>query len=469
MAKKNKERKKTADEISIIECIKNYLNKYSAKSNLVRNIEFKEETDENALRFTAGIDYGAFEQRIVYYPVMMFREQFIDVEFSIGETDYVYTFYDIFNLFNISDFNLYFYDDLLSVDDVENALEEILSATEKYYGDIERAGTDTYLTQLEKNYETDMNKVYGGDDWKDAEPFGFTLPFNHPFYSIANDGNSEKTLKKLRKRNAKGKLDTIYEIRLLEYLESGKYLSEEKRSKKTEFEKIYKKKKSATNLWLFALTAAVVCIICLGIHAAIYAGAETIKTQYEILGVITTLPIYKIILGFLAVLFITVGITVPFFGKKLLLALMPENYRKKTVGKYEKDRKDFFGEDGPVAQIIGTVIIGVAAVILLFSISAAGIGYYEDSVKFYNISSFELCHISYENIEVCKIQGYYEDDEFIEYENAYAIFSGDKSYELGEVAPDGQTQKKLNEIVQKYNKEIKEIKSIEELYENSGN
>lgn len=467
MAKKEKIRKKTADEITIIECIKNYLNKYSAKSNLIRNIEFKEETDEDSMRFIASIDYGEFEQRIVYYPVMMFREQFIDVEFSIGETDYVYTFYDIFNLFNISDFNLYFYDDLLLCDDVENALDEILSATEKYYGDIEKAQTDTYLSQLEKNYETDMNNAYGGDDWKEDEPFGFTLPFNHPFYPIAE--NSIKTLKKLRKRNAKGKLDTIYEKRLLEYLESGKAIKEEKQAEKTEFEKIYKKKKRASNLLLFALTAAIVCALCLGIHTVIYAGAQTMKTQYEIFGVITTLPVYKIILGFFAVLFIDVGITIPFFGKKLLLALMPENHRKKAVGKYEKDRKDFFGKDGPITQIIGTVIIGAAAVILLFSISAAGIGYFEDSVKFYDISSFELCHISYEDLEICKIQGYYENDEFMEYENAYVIYSGEKSYEIGEVIPNGETQKKLNEIAQKYNKEIKEIKSIEELYENSGN
>lgn len=118
MKKKEKIRKKSADEITIIECIKNYLNKYSAKSNLIRYIDFKEETDGDSMRFIAGIDYGAFEQRIVYYPEMLLREQFIDVEFSIGESGYVYTFYDLFNLFDIGDFNLYFYNDLLSVDDV---------------------------------------------------------------------------------------------------------------------------------------------------------------------------------------------------------------------------------------------------------------------------------------------------------------------------------------------------------------
>ena len=466
MKKKEKIRKKTADETRIIECIKNYLNKYSAKSNLIRNIEYKEETNDGALRFIAGIDYGAFEQRIVYYPVMMFREQFIDVEFSIGATDYVYTFYDIFNLFNICDFNLYFYDDLLSVDDVEEALDEILRATEKYYSDIERACTDAYLPQLEKNYETDMNQVYGSDYWKEEEPFGFILPLNHPYYPIAE--NSIKTLKKLRKRNAKDKLDTIYEKRLFEHLESEKQFSEEKFSEKTEFEKIYNKKKRISNLLIFLLTAVAVYLISLGIHSAIYAGAVTFKTQWEIFGILTTLPIGKIVFGFFTALFMSIALTVPLLGKKLFMALMPENYRKKAAAKYEKDKRAFFGKEGPITKILEIIIIVPVAAIMVFSIAASGIGYFEDGVKFYDISSFELCHISYQDLEICKIQGYYEDDAFIDYENAYVIFSGDKSYELGELAPNGQTQQKLEEIAEKYSKEIKEIKSIEDLYENSG-
>ena len=467
MKKKEKIRKKSADEITIIECIKNYLNKYSAKSNLIRYIDFKEETDGDSMRFIAGIDYGAFEQRIVYYPEMLLREQFIDVEFSIGESGYVYTFYDLFNLFDIGDFNLYFYNDLLSVDDVETALDEIMNATEKYFADIERAGTGEYLPLLEKNYETDMNSIYGSDYWKEEEPFGFVLPLNHPYYPIAE--NSLKTLKKLRKRNAKDKLDTIYEKRLLDYLESGKYVREEKKAEKTELDKLYKKKKTQTILLLFAATAAVVCALCLGIHAAVYAGAETFKTQYEIFGIVTTLPIFKIILGFFAALFIMVGITVPLFGKKTLLALIPENYRKKAEGKYEKDRKDFFGKDGPVATVLGAIIMIAGAAVLTFFISVSGIGYYEDSVKFNEIDSFAIVTIPYEEMEICKIQGYYEGDEFVSYENAYAIFGGNNYYDYGEILPNGQTQTKLEEIAEKYNKEIKEIKSIEELYENSGN
>ena len=468
MAKKEKARKKTDDEIRVIEFIKNYLNKYSAKSNLIRNIDFKEQTNDGFLRFIASIDYGNFEQRIVYYPNMLFKEHFVDVEFSIGETDNIYTFYDIFNLFDISDFNLYFYSDFLCEDDVKKALDEIMSATEKYFSDIERAQTSAYLPQLEKNYETDMNNAYGGDDWKEDEPFGFVLPFNHPYYPIAE--NSIKTLKKLQKRNAKNKLDTIYEKRLLKYLESGNAVREKKQAEKTEFEKLYKKKKMQTNLLLFAATAAVVCVLCLGIHAVIYAGAETFKTQYEIFGVLTTLPVFKIILGFLAALVIDVGITVPFFGEKLILASMPENYRKKTVGKYEIDRKDFFGDDGPVTQVIGTVMFVVIAALLIYSLSSAGIGYYEDSVKFSKLASLDIVTIPYEEIEIYKLEGYYEDDEeFASYENAYAIADGDQYYSYGEILPNGQTQTKLEEIAEKYNKDIKEIKSIEELYENSGN
>lgn len=70
MAKKEKVLEFTENEIRIIECVKDYLNKYALRSNLIKDIIFKEEPFDGAMRFVAEIDYGTFTQRIVYYSFM---------------------------------------------------------------------------------------------------------------------------------------------------------------------------------------------------------------------------------------------------------------------------------------------------------------------------------------------------------------------------------------------------------------
>lgn len=64
MKKKKKERKKTEDEIKCINAVMDCLNGYDSKSNQIRNLAFKEETDGDNMRFSAILDYGSFEQRI---------------------------------------------------------------------------------------------------------------------------------------------------------------------------------------------------------------------------------------------------------------------------------------------------------------------------------------------------------------------------------------------------------------------
>ncbi|MCH5316508.1 MAG: hypothetical protein J1E05_00905 [Eubacterium sp.] len=469
MAKKEKIRKKTEDEIRIIECIKDYLNKYSAKSNLVRNIEFKEETDDNALRFIASIDYGAFEQRITYYPFMWMRQHLIDVDFSFEKTDYAYTFYDIFNLFNITDFNLYYYDTLISNDDVKKALDDILSATEKYFEYLEKAQTEEYISTLEKNYETDMNTALGGDDWKEDEELDdiILLPFTHPFYSVSDGQITSKTLKKLQKKNAKGKLDTIYEKRLLEYLEGGNKFERKTFTDITDFEKLYKKTKIKVYVLLFAVSVVLSFLLSLGLHAVIFNGATTFGSYLEIFGITVTLPISGIGVSLLGAIFLMIML-IPIVGRKLVILFVPQEHKNRADAKFDKE---YNGDSSKkVKKAMGAFVVVFFFVMFALSIllSVSDIGYYDTSVKFID-DSLRFCSIPYEEIEIGKLQGYYNSGEFIPYENAYIIFSGDKSYELGELTPDGLTQQKLEEIAEKYNKEIKEIRTTEDLYENSGN
>ena len=471
MGKKEKVRKKTEDEIKIIEFIKEYLNKYSAKGNQIRNIDFKEEVDDGFLRFIATIDYGTFEQRILYYPKMLFRENFIDTEFSFDQSRYTHTFYDIFNLFEIDDFNLYFYEDLFSLEEVENALKGILAATEKYSYYLEKAQTDEYLPQLVKNYESDMD-IETEEDREEADEGFFMLPFNHPVYSFADGEITAKTLKKLQKRNTKGKLNTIYERRLLKYLEGGKEVSRKTLSEKAEFEKLYNKNNIKAYLMIFALTVVFVTVLSMVIHVVVFKGAYVPKPVWDVFGIAITIPVGRLLACFFESFPLVIGI-ITLFGRKLTIALMPEELRNRALAKYEKEDKDEYGKHGKLRKAAGVLIV-IVITLLVFPATLSDIGFYDDHVKFvsenvFSVSDGVFYEIPYESLEICRVKGYYEtDDKYLAYDNAYAVYRGEVYYDLGEVDPNGETQKKLDEIVKKYNKEIKEIKSIEELYENSG-
>ena len=93
----------------------------------------------------------------------------------------------------------------------------------------------------EKNYETDMTAVMGGNDWEGEEIYDpFILPFNHPYFSVYDGRITLKLHKKLQKRNSKGELELIYEKRLLKYLEKGLKNERKEVTNKADFlKKIY--------------------------------------------------------------------------------------------------------------------------------------------------------------------------------------------------------------------------------------
>ena len=454
MAKKEKVLKLVENEIRIIECIKDYLNEYALRSNLIKDIALKDEEFDGAVRFVAEIDYGTFTQRIVYYPYM----NLIDVEFSFEKSEYVYRFYDIFNLFDIDDFNLYYYEGLLAIADVESALKEILSATDEYFSYFEKAQTEKNLHQLEKNYEADMSGAYGSDDWKDEEDKDWLAMMTHPSNTFAGGQITPKMIKELRDLDSDNGLATIYEKRLLKHIEYDTNFTRKNLVDMEDFEKLYKRAFIKTLGISFLVPIVAAFALTYLIHAMVFSGALVLESHIKIGYFLATGAIYG-------------GAIFLAFGKRIIAKFMPEELRERAIAKYEKgqdqDRRIPKKIDKPL-----TALACVAAVIFatfIFAENLADVGFYENSIKFMNMP-FEFCEISYEDIEICKIQGYYNsNNEFIYNENTFAVYSGNKDCVLDDVDPDGETQKKLEEIAQKYNKEIKVFKTTEDFYENSGN
>lgn len=311
------------DEIKIIECIKEYLNEYSLKSNLIKRFTFQDETFDSSIRIVAILDCGSFEQRIVYYPKMLPKEHFIDVEFSFKNSDYLYNFYDIFNLFDIDDFEMYCYESLLTVDEVENALKEILSATEEYFYYIEKAQTEEYLPQLEKNYEADMSAAYGSDGWKQEEDKDWLALMNHPINTLTDGSITPEMIKELRELD--DDLTTIYGKRLLKHLEREPNFTRKMLFDKEAFEKLYKK--ALLKIWGLILLISVVAVFALAflVRAVMLKSGVILESQVRISFCLVAAVMYA-----MAIMIA--------FGENLLVKSMPEEYRKRARAKFERNQ-----------------------------------------------------------------------------------------------------------------------------------
>lgn len=332
MAKK--ERKKTIDEIRIIDCFKKYVETYAAKTNYVQSVSFYEQSNKGDFRIVSTLDCGSFQQRIIYYSMFFLENSFIDVEFSFENSEYSYMFYDIFNLFDIEDFNLYYYGGAEAEEDIEKAVGNIFEATENYLYYLEKAGSEAYLSDLIKNYEADMDTSCGDNDWREEEKDIddlFFPPINHPLMSFADGKLDEKAIKKLKKKNEKGKLDTIYEKRLLKYIESGNKIERKNIADKEEFEKLYGRKYILMDLVIFAASFLFFTAVYFIVHSIMFQGA----VRYSDFGNTSLFSYDNITTLILATIALTIEINI-LFGKKLF----PELCRKipKTVLKTDTEK-----------------------------------------------------------------------------------------------------------------------------------
>lgn len=463
----NKTKKKTEEEIKTVDNFKKYVEQYASKTNYVNTVSFYEQSTKDNFRVVATLDCGSFQQRIVYYAMYFFEESFIDVEFSFENSEYSYMLYDIFNLFDIEDFNLYYYSNAEAEEEIENAVKGVFDATENYLYYLEKAGSDTYLSDLEKNYEADMDSSWSGSDWREDEKDiddVFFPPMNHPLMSFADGKLNEKAIKKLKKKGEKGKLDTIYEKRLLKHIEAGNTVERKNIAENEEFEKAYLRKTISLSIVAFLILFVITLIVSFSWHAVIFKGADMYGATYQILGLSIKLPLERIeyCAGTAFALTLALG---TLFGKKLIMKRMPENMRNRAGSKYDKDTAVNLGKFSKPIKILISALVLIGG-IFFFIGSVEDIGFYDTYVRYNSDISFGVTDVRYEDLEIYKVNFVYdEDDELIECENAYAISDGKGNYyDYGELLTGGKAETRLKEIAEKYNKEIVEIETIDTLY-----
>lgn len=463
MKKKNTGLKLDKMQKANIAYFKQYFNDYCPKIAELQSLNFEEFNQDGAYVYTAVLDYG-FAVQSVYYCIDVLDSGFIDTYFTYKNSDYKYLFYDIFNLFDVDDFNLYYYEDCLYEEAIKTALDTIMHAFAKNSYFIMRAGNPDYLPQLQANYEADRNAVCGGSDWKEDSECPFYSDFAHPVCSLAGGKIIDKTIKKLKKKADKGELETLYEKRLLKYLESGRSVDRRIFDKNKNFSKKYKEYRFKAYAVLTLASFVFVYGSSMLIRAEAFSGAQYVCDELILMG----FRFSKQFLSPLAAAGCFAILLILIFGKKLSAAFAPEEDRKRVAEKYfsEEVQNSDFGAKGVMpAKIIGGIILAVIT-FFSYSVSAAGEAFYDDYF-FIKENIFHEEKISYEELELYRVSGYYDaDGEFLEYENGYLVGNGRGYYsELSELEENGEAEKRLLEIAEANGKEIKEIKTADELYD----
>lgn len=451
---KQKEKKFTKEQMQVVEQIKKSLDEFIRTSNEALSVSYSETLIDEEKAFVACVEYPAFTQKIIYR--VMFISNVIDFKFSFSGAQRDYGLYEIFNLFDIDDFNVYCYDELETSHEVSEAINEINSVTHKYMQYLEEASKSENLELLYQQHKEDLKSII--DDDKDIEEsieYAEAIDITNPFYSYADIESPKKLYKKLKKQNAKGRLTTKYEKRLLAYLESGKSLPVRNVEKNKKREKSYSRAKIKVYALIISVTCAVLILLGFAVKKLLFADALYAANSYT-----SSDLIFSLTAGF----FFCFG-SITAFGGRIIHKFVSGDQKEFAKEKFEKENSGSLGVKSSYACAAAFYIIGIA-VFLMFSFSS--FGFYDNEIKYMETAFSGAQSVSYEELVIYKVRGYYEDDEYYESENAYAIGGADgQFYDIGELKKSGETETYLLTVAEKYNKEIIEIESVDEYTDSS--
>ncbi len=229
-----------------------------------------------------------------------------------------------------------------------------------------------------------------------------------------------------------------------------------KKTRKKDFYDVYFSDTVLMMLVTFIVVFTIMFVLAFFVYSVAFRNAEFYNEG--VFDSIKVNPIFynALSLAFSPSVFITVGIWY-FKGGSVVSLAMPDNMKRQTQSEYDDEMKRRYGANNKTIRVVIAVILILFA-LFDFVVSFGGIGYYDDYVKFSDSSSFKIVNIEYENLNIYKVQ--YDDKKPVE--NAYIIADDNGNYyNYGELDPNGETQQKLNEIAEKYDKEIIEVESID--------
>ena len=462
--KKDKLYKLEPETKAMIAAVRSAVEDCAATGLYGRFMGFEESHTTDDYRLTAVFDCGEYRLRLRYLPsVMLLTDNFLDIDLDYGDAGR-FTLYDVFNVLEIEDFNQYYHSGFSTTGEVPGLVRELLEVVHKYDYDLRRAAEPQLLAQMKANRLADMKAVRGkhfdpnDPDGEDQEILGI-LPTHPMVTAVSGATDSAKLLRHLEKAEAKGRLDTLYERRLLDYMRRGNTVVDQTEQAKQDFERQYKRCARKVNGIIAIVGLIVAMVLVFGLRALLFRGTRLVEYTLPIGGLEISVSTAKCVaLGLVS----AIGM---FSTGKVLLGtpLMKRFYPKDEKSRAYYAREN---ESARTGKQVAEAVVGMLLMVLLsvyaatnnFGIGGEYVRYSPDG------SLFQVVQVENRDLRIYKVEGETDEDGvFAPVENGYAISDGkDHSYYVGELVPGGPTEKKLLAIAEKNGQTIPTVKTQED-------
>ena len=382
---------KNDTQVKNVELIKRLVGEYVNNSRYARFIEFVESDDaERNSYFEIIFDCGGYFATVTY-KYFAHTEGEIYLTIAFNGCHYRFTLYDIFNLLDINDFNLYSFKNCIEEKGITKAFDAVTSVIEKYTIDIRKCNTPANIAKLMKNrvHDVDVLCSYDADD-------DDYINGNFDYVRKYSKLSKQKAIDLLNSKKNCGSI-TIYESRLLNYLNLGNDI--QLKTKGIEF------KKARTIVYSAISPFAIAFGIALYFFIERYLfGDNIVKTYPSGLYDRFFLPDYilNIILSILSLFFALVRI----IGRPIVKKITFE----KEIARAKFEEKNGFR--GIIAKVLVPVISLALAIVVSFAANSDCVVFGEDSIivpppngfseKYDNINVYLLDHFSDDsNGQVC--------------------------------------------------------------------
>ena len=424
--------------------------------------------------YSAEIDYSGFKAYINLSPSAHILATFLDLKLKYEGSPYEFSIFDIFNLFDIQDFKQYYVEDVTTKTQLENGISELLSVLEEYRYDINKAGEERNLERLCENFEADWNSVTDGNEsWKDEMMGdGLFLDLVHPYFTNASDNKTEKIHERLKKKEAKGKLDTLYEKRLLKYLDSGNEFDETLQAGSVDRDRGYAKLKAKISVIVLIVSIIVSIILVLAGEKLVFGSYTVLRHYVSVFGK-NIIP--NEILGATAAGLIGYALINSLTIKRFLVRFAPEEKKQLYAEKYDNElanSKGFFslGKYKAVRIIARLLLAFIFVFVIIFTVNWR-IGETADSVKYSASDTIGMCEIKKEELILYSLEGYYNgevsDENFEKYDSPWYVITDSKGnyFELSDVYEGGAYDKLVKSLQSDYGKKVTPVKAMENIKE----
>lgn len=461
--KKDKKYKLKPSQQEDIQAVKTFIDNYVSRSELAQFVTYSDFYASDYYCFNALVQYKNFKAKIIFNTGVLFTENCFDIKYIFENSPFEYSIYDIFNLFNIGDFNVYYYYNCYGKSFLTSAAGRLVLLTERYMADIESAGTPQYIRTLE-NYFRQDKLMCNGENWQEHLALPSEFDYSHVIYA-ANAGNGKNALANLRKKQSKNKIDTIYEKRLLAYLEQG-YQIGKCNELVSETEKQFTSLKRKVNTAIFFGCMVLILITTAIFYALAFNGAYVpADGDFAFMG--QSIPVYEhyifALLNGLFLFFFVKG----FFSKKIIMRFANENNKVFYSKKFDKDSR----ENKKLIKICNRVLCVFSLLFaVVFSMSAiTNIGFYDDHCKICE-GPLLFSEIDYEDADIYLVDSYSVSDngetiygDYSEY--VYIIADNENYFQIPDCEGNDRLWKTMENIITAYDKEVKHIRSLDDFYD----